>query len=197
MGSHLLHTFSETLSRSISATTRTPRPDERDGVDYHFLDEAEFKKRIENEAFFEWAEVHGNLYGTLKETVSQAISSGRDLLLDIDLQGIRSFKASYPRHTVVSFIVPPTAAVLRERLRSRSIVSEDELTRRLQTAAREYAELRELADVGLIEYFVVNDDREHCRKLVTAIYEAERLRVQRIDRSELNSICAVDSPESI
>lgn len=192
MGSHLLATYSDSIQRSVSMTTRAPRPNEAEAVDYFFTDEKTFLKKIDAGEFFEWAIVHGNYYGTLKETVHAAIHSGKDLLLDIDMQGIRSFKEAYPEHTVVSFIVPPTVEALIERLQSRSVISTAELKKRLQTAAIEYTELQSLIDSDRIEYFIVNDNKEHCRKLVAAVYEAERLRVKRISRLTIDSICTIE-----
>lgn len=191
MGNFILDRYSTTLRRSISATTRPKREGEREGVDYYFLSESQFKEKIADNAFFEWAKIHGNLYGTLKEVVASNINEGCDLLLDIELQGVRAFRQAYPEHTVVSFIVPPTLAALKQRLLRRSTVTPEDLETRIATAIEECALVPQLRKEGLLQYFVVNDSIEQCQRSVGAIYEAERLRVGRIDSGTLQDFCVM------
>src|SRR5512142_2166408 len=105
---------------SVSATTRAPRGAERDGVDYHFVTRARFAELVEAGAFAEWAEVHGNRYGTLKSTVDEALRAGRIALFDIDVQGGAQVQAHWPAETASVFIVPPSPEELERRLRARS-----------------------------------------------------------------------------
>ena len=104
---------------SVSATTRKPRPGEVDGQDYHFISVDEFKKKIEDDEFFEWAEVFGRYYGTPKTPVMEAVEDGRDVVFDIDWQGAQALAAAAPDDTVRVFILPPSIALLEDRLRKR------------------------------------------------------------------------------
>jgi guanylate kinase len=121
------------LRYSVSATTRPPRPGETDGVDYHFLDPVEFDGRIRSGGFLEWAEVHGNRYGTPVEPVLGWVESGRRVILDLDVQGALDVKRSYPR-SVLIFLLPPSLAALRERLERRGTDHPDAVQSRLAAA---------------------------------------------------------------
>ena len=191
MGAYLLKQFATFLSLSISATTRAPRETEKDGIDYLFISREEFKEKIEAGLFFEWAQVHGNYYGTFRDTVTEAVNQGKDLLLDIDLQGIKSFKEAFPDNTIVTFIAPPSVEELKKRMQQRNLTSEKELERRLETAKSEYAQLQDLAEDGLVEYFIINDDRNLARNLIASIYQAERLRVKRMALNEIRRLCSI------
>lgn len=192
-GEQLLRTNANTLVLSVSATSRAPRPAEQDGVHYHFIDRAEFERRIKAGEFFEHEEVHGNLYGTLRSTLTDAISSGTDLLLDVDIRGALTFKRQYPRECVVIFLVPPSFAVLRERIIARGPTSPKELETRVGTAKCEYEALfNTLSEPGLIDYFVVNDDRTKALATLSAILVAERVRLARMAEADLRRICVVD-----
>src|SRR5512139_1642037 len=138
---------------SISATTRAPRGAERDGVDYHFVPAARFAELVAEGAFAEWAEVHGQRYGTLRATVDGALGAGRIALFDIDVQGGEQIAAAWPRDTATVLVLTPTVAELERRLRGRSTDSEEAIRRRLDAARAEVA--RGLATYG---YVVVNDD---------------------------------------
>jgi len=191
-GEELLARNPESLRLSVSATSRPPRPAERDGVHYHFISRAEFERRVSAGEFFEYEEVHGNLYGTLRKTLTDTVTSGVDLLLDIDIRGALTFKQQYPLDAVVLFLVPPTAAVLRERILNRSAISDAEMATRLGTATKEYEALfAALPQVGMIDYFVVNDDRSKALSTICSIVEAERARLGRLDESELRRICTI------
>lgn len=181
-----------TITFSVSATSRSPRAGEKDGVHYHFLSRAEFEKRVAAGDFFESEEVHGNLYGTLRQAISDALNAGVDLLLDIDIRGALNFKRHYPSESVIVFLVPPNADVLRERLAARGSSSPEDLARRLETAKAEYsALLSSVTGGGAIDYFVVNDDREKAHQDIAAILKAERLRLGRFNTKDLQGVCSI------
>jgi guanylate kinase len=154
---------------SISATTRPPRGDEKDGVDYHFVTPERFSELVGAGAFAEWAEVHGHRYGTLRATVDEALAQGRIALFDIDVQGGASLRAAWPRQSAAVLILPPSVAELERRLRGRSTDSEQVIRRRLDAARAEVA--RALATY---EYVVVNDDLSRALARLDAIAAHER-----------------------
>jgi guanylate kinase len=156
---------------SVSATTRPPRGAERDGVDYHFVSPARFAELVAQGAFAEWAEVHGQRYGTLCATVDEALRAGRIALFDIDVQGGAQLRRAFPRDAVTVFIVPPTAAELERRLRGRSTDSEEVIARRLAAARAEVAE-----GVASYDYVVVNDEIDSALTQLEAIVAHERAR---------------------
>lgn len=141
------------VSRSISATTRKPRGQEVDGVNYHFLSVEEFRKRIDNGEFLEYAEVHGNFYGTLREQVDAFLKRG-SLILEIDPQGAMNVRRAMP-DAVLVFIAPPDLQELRERLVKRGTETPDQIERRMSDAvwqlerAKEYDEVIVNADLGV------------------------------------------------
>lgn len=149
---------------SISATTRSPRGAECDGVDYHFVSSERFQSLVAAGAFAEWAEVHGSHYGTLRPTVDEALRLGRVAIFDIDVQGGEQIKAVWPREACTVFVLPPDAAELERRLRGRHTDSEAVIQRRLAAARAEIA--RGLASY---EYVVVNDVLEEACDRVSAI----------------------------
>ncbi len=158
---------------SVSCTTRTPRPRERDGIDYHFLTRDEFLRRRELGEFAESAEVHGNLYGTLRSEISRVLGSGRHVVMDIDVQGARQLQRVFP-DSVTVFVLPPSGEVLLERLRKRQTESPQQLAKRLNSA------LEELRAVEEYEYVVVNDDLENTVLRVEAILDAEVVSRERV-----------------
>ena len=163
---------------SVSCTTRRPRaarpahPAEVDGVHYHFISRDEFEARARRGEFAEWAEVHGNLYGTLLSEVERVLRSGRHVVMDIDVQGAAQFRQAFPESVLV-FILPPSAEVLLERLRSRNTENRTTMTSRLISA------LAELRAVSEYQYIVVNDTLEHAVTQVSCIIDAEMLRRER------------------
>lgn len=161
------------LGYSISCTTRAPRSGEQDGKDYHFLSRDEFSARRAREEFAESAEVHGNLYGTLRSEVDRVFAEGRHVVMDIDIQGARQFVAAYPESVLV-FLLPPSAEILMGRLAGRQTESRDAVLRRL-IGARE-----ELAAVDQYQYVVVNDDLEVACAQVASIIDAETVRHRRV-----------------
>ena len=161
------------LGYSVSCTTRTPRPGEVEGKDYYFLSRAEFERRRDRGEFAESAQVHGNMYGTLRSEVERVMGSGRHVVMDIDVQGALQFTRAFPM-SVTIFVLPPSADVLLERLHHRQTESKDQLVRRLQSA------LQELQAVDLYQYVVVNDDLEKAVYSVLAIVDAEVSRRERV-----------------
>jgi len=160
------------ISLSVSATTRPRREGEQDGLDYHFVTDAEFDRMIESGAFLEWAHVFGHRYGTLKSEVVRTIENGQDVLLDIDWQGTQQLKQVDP-DIVRVFILPPSMEELERRLSSRGTDSHEVIARRMARAAVEISHWAEY------DYVFINDDAEKCRKLVHTVLKAERLKASR------------------
>lgn len=158
---------------STSCTTRKPRADEVDGKDYHFLSLDTFRDRRAAGEFAESAEVHGNMYGTLKSEISALLDRGVHAVMDIDVQGARQFVSAFPESVLV-FLLPPSAETLLSRLTGRNSESRAAVLRRL-TGARD-----ELAAVGAYQYVVVNDDLERAYSQVSAIVDAETVRHRRL-----------------
>ncbi|HEY0324772.1 MAG TPA: guanylate kinase [Allosphingosinicella sp.] len=160
------------IAMSVSATTRPKRPGEVEGVDYHFVTDAEFDRMRETGAFLEWAHVFGYRYGTLRNEVLKAIESGRDVLLDIDWQGTQQLKQVDP-DIVRVFILPPSMTELERRLRSRGTDSEEVIANRMSRATAEISHWAEY------DYVLINNNAEKCRELVHNILKAERLKATR------------------
>lgn len=158
---------------SVSATTRPPRPGERDGADYHFRSESEFRAMIDQGALLEWARVHGNYYGTPAANLEVARAAGRFLVLDIDVQGSRQVKSRVPE-AVSIFVLPPSGSALARRLAGRGSESIEVRARRLR-AARE-----EIRAAGEFDYVIVNDSLDDSVALVESVLAAEIHRVERI-----------------
>ena len=161
------------LSMSVSVTTRKRRGSEIEGVHYHFVSEREFERMRESDALLEWAEVHGNYYGTPREAVEVAMSEGRDMLFDIDWQGALQLQDKMRADVVGVFILPPSMAELKSRLFRRAEDAEDVIATRLANAKAEIEHWRDY------DYVVVNDDLDKAFAAVRAIVEAERLRRDR------------------
>ena len=162
------------LGYSVSCTTRAPRLGEVDGTDYHFLSLAEFERRRAEGAFAESAEVHGNLYGTLRSEIERVLRDGRHVVMDIDVQGARQLRRVFPLSVTV-FVLPPSGEVLLSRLRQRKTESAAELAERLHSA------LHELQAIEEYEYVVVNDDLDHTVRRVGAVIDAEVVSRERIE----------------
>lgn len=139
------------LTLSVSYTTRSPRPQEKDGVDYFFIDEDKFHSMVKAHKFVEWAEVHGNLYGSPKEEVEKKLLSGLDVLLDVDTKGARSVKQRFPE-AILIFLLPPSFEELERRLRTRGMNTGKDLETRIKNAREEYSRRHEY------DYQVVNED---------------------------------------
>jgi guanylate kinase len=163
------------LRRSVSHTSRKPRPGEKDGVDYHFVAEGAFKGMLADGEFLEWATVHDHLYGTHRSERESAFEADQDLVLDIDVQGGLQIKRVDPGAVLV-FILPPSLEVLLERLRGRVEEPGFDLERRLRTA------LSELELATSYDYNVLNEDLDRAVKQVRCILESARNRPERLGR---------------
>ena len=155
------------LRYSISHTTRSPRGEEKNGIDYHFITQAVFRKGIHAERWAEWAKVLGNYYGTSAEFIDRALGEGCDVLLDIDVQGMEQILKRYP-DSVTIFIMPPSLAVLRQRLQDRGTDSAASISERLDNAAEEIKRRKRY------RHIVVNDRLEEAVEKLTAIVAAGR-----------------------
>jgi guanylate kinase len=156
-----------TLKLSVSYTTRAPRKGEKDGVDYHFVDDSRFLQMKARGEFLEDAEVHGNRYGTAKKVITEALARGEDLILEIDWQGARQVRVLYP-DCVGIFILPPSVEELERRMRSRG-QDADEVIRRRVDAARE-----ELTHAGEFKYAIINKHFDTARQELAEILRKER-----------------------
>lgn len=170
---------SPALERAVTCTTRLPRAGEREGVDYHFLAEAEFERRLAAGEFLEHARVYGHAYGTWKREVTDRLSTGKDVLLNVDVQGAATVReqalaGSWLRHALVTvFLAPASWEVLAERLRRRGKDSDEVIRRRLNEAHSELSHWRQF------DYLVVSGTMEEDALRVEAIYRAERMRTHR------------------
>jgi guanylate kinase len=161
------------LELSVSVTTRARRGSEIDGVHYHFVSRREFERLRDGDALLEWAEVHGNFYGTPREPAETAMAEGRDMLFDIDWQGARQLSDKMRADIVSIFILPPSMAELKARLKRRAEDSDQTIGTRLTNARLEIEHWREY------DYVVVNDDLNRAFGAVRSIVAAERLRRDR------------------
>ena len=175
-----LRDWDATLSFSVSATTRAPRPGEVDGTDYHFLSEPAFRRSVDEGGMLEHARVFGNYYGSPRAPVEDAINAGRDVLFDIDWQGAQQIQNSgLGQHTLSIFILPPSIRELRRRLESRGQDSADVIARRM---AKSWDEISHWAEY---DHVLVNDDLDETTRRLRVIVEAARLR--RIQQPGLNA----------
>ncbi|MCK4771700.1 MAG: guanylate kinase [Candidatus Latescibacteria bacterium] len=163
----------EEAEYSVSITTRARRSNERDGVDYHFVTPEQFEEMIGRGELAEWAEVHDNLYGTLKAKLSGAVERGKVVVLDIDGQGAKSLKRSYP-DSVLIFIFPPSPSALQERLSNRGTNNEISIRKRLKGAPQE------IENVELYDYVIVNEEFEDSVEKIVHIIEAEKCALERM-----------------
>ena len=162
------------LKFSVSYTSRRPRGAEVDGQDYHFISRVDFEAMIARNEFLEWAEVFGNYYGTHRGVLEEARAEGKDLVLDIDVQGARQLKCQIPEAVTV-FILAPSRQILEQRLRARSEDREDVIERRLRAAAEE------IRNYQAYDYVVINRDLADSDATLAAIVRAERVRRTRIE----------------
>jgi guanylate kinase len=156
-----------TVQVSVSHTTRAPRVGEKDGEHYHFVDVDTFKQLIKENAFFEWAEVFGNYYGTSRITIEQALAEGIDIFLDIDWQGARQVRKMMPQAKGI-FILPPSRAELESRLNKRGQDSAEIIAKRMEQAQSEMSHYDEY------DYLIINDDFEQATEEFSAIVKAVR-----------------------
>jgi guanylate kinase len=169
----LLLAMEPDLVLSVSVTTRAPRPDERDGVHYHFIDQPRFDLLAESGGLLEWARVFGRCYGTPRAPVEQALREGRDVLFDIDWQGHRQLCAALPSDVVGVFLLPPSLAALETRLRARGGDDDNEIARRMARARDEIAHWTEFSHV------VINRDLTDAATEARAVLHAARLETRR------------------
>jgi guanylate kinase len=161
------------LKKSVSYTTRPPRGTEKDQIDYNFVSRSDFDDLRKKEHFFaEWAEVHGNFYGTSRGAIDHLLGLGRDIIFDIDYQGARQLRVNYPT-AVTIMLLPPSMAILEQRLRNRGTDSEETIQLRLQNARVE------IAQYHIFDYLVVNDNLSETIEQVRAIVLAEKARRDR------------------
>lgn len=159
------------ISYSISATTREPRPGEKDQVDYFFMTREAFKEKIKGDGFLEWAEVYKNYYGTPLDYVDEQIQAGKDVMIEIDPQGAKQVKLK-KNDAVLVFIMPPSFAELERRIRGRGTESEEQIRHRLGNA------LNEINTLTAYDYVIVNDDIHEATADLQAIINAEKCRVE-------------------
>lgn len=169
----------DNLYISVSATTRSPREGEVHGVNYYFLTKEEFKKKVDNNEFLEWAEVHGNYYGTPKFNVEEMINEGKNIILEIDVQGALNVKKNC-EDGVFIFILPPTMEELKRRIIARGSETPESLIKRFKTA------YEEINYISKYNYAVINDDLEEAVQKVQNILYAENCRVDNIDYNILD-----------
>lgn len=171
--SRLLLEHVANLELSVSMTTRARRGSEIDGIHYHFVSRRDFERRRDSDALLEWAEVHGNLYGTPRDPVEKAMAEGRDMLFDIDWQGGQQLMEKARADVVSVFILPPSMSELKSRLLRRAEDAPDAIDRRLANALTEIPHWRDY------DFVVINDDLQRAFRQVEAILAAERLRRDR------------------
>ena len=160
------------LKVSVSATTRKPREGEKDGIDYFFIEEEEFLKRVKNNEFLEYAKVYGNYYGTPKEEVFKQLKAGKDIILEIDIQGALQVKKNYPMGVFI-FILPPSLTELKNRIEGRGTDSKEVILRRMESA------YEELNYAFQYDYVVVNDRVDIATEKIKHIILAEKNRAIR------------------
>ncbi|KXS43332.1 MULTISPECIES: guanylate kinase [unclassified Candidatus Frackibacter] len=158
------------IAYSISATTRKPRSGEKDGVDYFFLSEKEFKQKIKEDEFIEWAEVHGNYYGTPKDYVEDTMAKGQDVILEIDIQGAAQVKDKYAEEVFI-FLAPPSLKELESRIHKRGTDSKEAIEVRMENATEEMEKAENY------DYMIVNDKVEKAVEQLKAIIIAERCKI--------------------
>ena len=162
------------LQASVSLTTRVPRAGECNGIDYSFVTDEEFRRKLAAGELAEWAPVFDASYGTPREPLERALTSGTDILLDIDIQGARQIRQKYPDDAVTIFVLPPSFTELEERLRRRGTEDEAAIERRLLRAREEASAFPEY------DYLIINSDLTESLMQLEAVVSAERLRVARL-----------------
>lgn len=163
----------QNIELSISVTTRQRRPSEVDGVHYHFVSRPQFEKMRDSGELLEWAEVHGNYYGTPAKPVEKALAKGKDVLFDIDFQGTRQLYKRAASDVVSIFILPPSIAEMKKRIRRRATEDDATLKKRLETAKHEVPRWVEY------DYVIINDDLDEAFADIHSILQAERMKRQR------------------
>ena len=178
------------LSYSVSFTTRAPRSGEVDGREYFFVSQEKFEQMAADNEFLEWANVHGKLYGTSSKQVFAEISEGRDIILEVDVQGAASVRSLVP-DSVSVFILPPSFEILKQRLEARGTDSAEELELRLRNAPVE------LNDYSAFQYMILNDNMDQAADQLAAIVYAERARLVRQEAEVRNVVEAFNSKRTV
>ncbi len=160
----------DNICYSISATTRTPREDEKDGVDYFFMTEDKFKAWVEDDKFIEWAKVHNNYYGTPRSYVQETLASGKDVILEIDIQGAKQVKEGF-KDGIFIFLAPPSLEELKNRIYNRGTEGEDDIQVRLKNAKKE------LKEIENYDYLVVNDIVKEAVERLKSVIIANRCKI--------------------
>ena len=171
--SRMLLDADDEIKLSISCTTRPMRPGEQDGVHYHFVEDAEFDRMVEEDDFYEWAHVFGHRYGTPKARIRAALKEGQDFLFDIDWQGTQQLYQKDQQDVVRVFLLPPSIGELRRRLEGRAQDSQDVIDSRMERARAE------ISHWDAYDYVVINDNVQSCFGKVQQILAAERMKRQR------------------
>ena len=170
LAKHVVNTVNY-VDFAISYTTRKIRDGEKDGIDYKFIDEEKFRFMIDSNQFAEWAEVHGNLYGTPIYEIDKVLDNGIDILLDIDVQGSLQIKTKY-RNSVHIFLIPPDLITLRKRLSKRNTENSSELEKRMEMA------IKEISRINDYDYIIVSDDIDKSLRKLESIIETVRLKTE-------------------
>ena len=176
--------------RSISHTTRPPRGQEKHGREYFFASREDFEKMIAGNAFVEWANVHGNLYGTSKKAIEERLAKGADIVLEIDYQGALQIKDSFP-HAVLIFILPPSWEELRSRLENRGEDASDVIEKRLKNAGQE------MAQVSKFDFVIINELFERALFDLKAVVHSQRLRYSCQRRTRAEIFLSLDITDSL
>ena len=176
---------SSSFTYSVSFTTRAPRKNEIEGVDYYFISQEEFKKMIEEDKFVEWAQVHGELYGTSVEFLDKAIETKKDVVLEVDVQGGVKIKKRYPEAVLV-FLLPPSWQELEKRLNKRATEGIVKIRERIKQAKKE------ITYAHYYDYLVVNNEINKALSEISSIVRAERCRINRLSLESLPEIIQPD-----
>ena len=176
--------------RSISHTTRAPRGQEKHGREYFFASREDFEKMIAGNAFVEWANVHGNLYGTSKKAIEERLAKGADIVLEIDYQGALQIKESFP-HAVLIFILPPSWDELRSRLENRGEDASEVIEKRLTNASQE------MAQVSKFDFVIINELFERALFDLKAVVHSQRLRYSCQRRTRAEIFLSLDITDSL
>lgn len=186
----------ESRAFSVSHTTRPMRASERDGVDYHFVDRAAFEALLAAGAFVEWAEVHGNCYGTSFQAIAAHLEAGRDVLFDVDIQGAANLLAAFPQRCRLIFITPPDWRALCERLERRGSETEATLRRRLRSARTELHTVLAQIDAGVPWVLICNDEIDRATADLEAALARPAGPAAQVDRDRLAAMrAAADADE--
>ena len=169
---NLLTESKSNFKASVSATTRNKREGEKEGISYNFITKNEFNKMIENDKLIEWVEYCGHYYGTPQKCVDEAIENGEDILLEVEVVGAKNIKEKYP-DSILVFVLPPSYAELRRRLKKRGTEGNKSIEKRMERAKQEFKQ------IDLYDYLVINDKIDEATNHIKNIVEIEKLRVKR------------------